>query len=612
MPRTFLRLAAAALLALFMPGCGGEGPTPPPPATPTASLAIGSAAATIAAGASTQVAVTLTRGGGFAGAVTVGATALPAGVTASTETIAAGATTATLTLTATGSVTPVSAAAVSITGTGSGVTIAPQALALSVTPPAGASIALSAAAGSVPAGSSATVVVTLTRTGGYTGDIVIAAASLPTGVTSASQTISGAATSATLTIATTGSAAAATTPISITGAGTGVTIAPQAYALTVTAPIAQIVQIGGDVTSTDPSFGGHPIVLSADGTRMAVSAKFTTNGTARVYQRTGNVWTQLGADVIGTGVGTRASTGLAINAAGTRIAVGETASSLTNRGLIRVFDWDGTSWTQVGATIDGTINSGSLGRTVALSASGNRLVAAGYDGFTERGQIRVFDLVGTTWTQVGATLVAGNGFGYNVDVSSDGSTIAASQLFLSRVGAVQVLRLSGATWTQVGNLLTDSLTSITQDQGFGQGLSLSGNGSRIAVGAPRNKEAGLIVGSADGPGKVRVYDLVGNTWTQVGNAVLGTAIAGRNPDAFGFTLALSDDGTRFAATVSGNSEAKVYSVVNGTWVQTGATVSAAAGEIIFDGLALAADGKTLALGYRRPQLTWVRAFSITP
>ena len=53
------------------------------------------------------------------------------------------------------------------------------------------------------------------------------AAALPTGVTTASQTVAAGATSATLTFTSNLGAAAATTPLSITATGSGVTITPQ-------------------------------------------------------------------------------------------------------------------------------------------------------------------------------------------------------------------------------------------------------------------------------------------------------------------------------------------------------------------------------------------------
>ena len=76
---------------------------------------------------------------------------------------------------------------------------------------------------------------------------------------------------------------------------------------------------------------------------------------------------------------------------------------------------------------------------------------------------------------------------------------------------------------------------------------------------------------------------------------------------------ISDDGTRWAATGASNSIAKVYSLVGGTWTQTGATIVAPAGVAQrSEGLALSSDGRTVAVGYVNGSPRRVRVFSITP
>jgi len=163
-----------------------------------------------------------------------------------------------------------------------------------------------------------------------------------------------------------------------------------------------------------------------------------------------------------------------------------------------------------------------------------------------------------------------------------------------------VFRLSGSAWAQVGNTLQGEEISDVS----GTGLSLSANGSRIAVSAPRDGE-----GSAGSAGKVRVFDLVGGAWTPVGGAVIGGTVG--SGDALGESLILSPDGTRFAA--SGPSVAKVYALVSGAWVQVGSNITNTDGLVSnITGLALAAEGHTVALGFINGNPKRVRAYSITP
>jgi hypothetical protein len=482
-----------------------------------------------------------------------------------------------------------------------------------------AAIALGAATGTVQAGNSTTIAVTVTRGGGFAGDVALAVTGAPAGVTVSAQTVAAGSTAATLNVVTTTAAVAGTSTLTVAGTGTGVTIASQTVALTVTVPAPPIVQIGSDITNGDIGFAGA-IALSTDGTRMVVGASQSANGTTRVYQRAGTAWTQLGADIIGEAAGDLAGGSVDINAAGTRIAVGARLNSGngTGAGHVRVYDLVGTTWTQVGVDLDGTVQSGfgsGFGWRVALSGSGNRLIASAT--FVNSGFARVYDLVGGTWTQVGATLsIAGvNGFGNAVDISSDGITIAVSApiaQFRSAAGSVFVYRLAGGVWTVAGNVLTGSQTATNLGEEFGDAISLSADGSRIAVAATKNREGPLVNGQAPW-GQVRVFDLVGSTWTQIGNSVFATADIGINSDFFGETLMMSDDGTRWAATGANNTIAKVYTLVGGAWTQTGATIVGTTGlSVRSEGLGLSPDGKTVAVGYVNGTPRRVRTFTITP
>ena len=126
---------------------------------------------------------------------------------------------------------------------------------------------------------------------------------------------------------------------------------------------------------------------------MVVGASQSANGTTRVYQRTGTAWTQLGADIIGEAAGDLAGHSVAINAAGTRIAIGawlNNANGVLFTGQVRVYDLAGSTWTQVGADIDGQSLGVGSGWRVAMSGSGSRLIVGANDR-TSGGSARVFD-----------------------------------------------------------------------------------------------------------------------------------------------------------------------------------------------------------------------------
>ncbi len=608
--RTASKALALVFVTAFVTACGGGGsPTQPPPPTATATITVGVVASALQAGATTVVPVVLTRGGSFTGPVTVTATGLPTGVTASTATIAAGATSATITLTAAATAAATTAPVTyTVTGTGSGVTIAPQSVTITVAAGNGAVIALSAPSGSLEAGRSGSIIVTVTRTGSFTGTVTVNVTGLPTGVTATSQTLAAGVTTDTIPLASNLGVAAATSTLSVTGTGSGVTIAPQTYALTTT--LGPIAQLGNDMTSPD-LYHGHAMALNADGTRIVVGAfGGGANGTTRVYQRTGSTWAQLGADIVGEGADDRAGTSVAINAAGSRIAIGAYLNDGggSSSGHVRVYDLVAGTWTQVGADLDGDGSSWGFGLYVALSASGSRLVASGSGVGGVTGRVKVFDLIGSTWTQVGATLTAGNEFGSALDISSDGSTIAAgssSAAGSSRAGTATVYRLVGATWTLLGDVMQGEQISDT----FGSGLALNATGTRIVVAAPGDREGG-VSGGGGASGKLRVFDLVGATWTQVGGDILGST--GLNGEGLGETVGISDDGTRVAATGASQGIAKVYTFASGAWAQTGPTIAAYGTATRSEGLAISADGRSVGVGYVNGTPRIARVFRITP
>ena len=73
---------------------------------------------------------------------------------------------------------------------------------------------------------------------------------------------------------------------------------------------------------------------------------------------------------------------------------------------------------------------------------------------------------------------------------------------------------------------------------FGSSVSLSADGTRVAVGAPFN----------DDGGRIRVFEFVNGDWTQVCADIDGES----GNDEYGYAVALSDDGVCLAGGAPGN------------------------------------------------------------
>ena len=126
--------------------------------------------------------------------------------------------------------------------------------------------------------------------------------------------------------------------------------------------------------------------------------------------------------------------------------------------------------------------------------------------------------------------------GISVALSSNGTVVAIGAYLNdgggSDAGHVRVYVNAGGGWEQRGSDLDGSAAG---DQ-FGWSVSLSANGNILAVGA---RFANGINGVS---GRVHVFQWISNTWQPLGSSLDGAAAG----DEFGYSLALSDDGTILA------------------------------------------------------------------
>ena len=206
-----------------------------------------------------------------------------------------------------------------------------------------------------------------------------------------------------------------------------------------------------------------------------------------------SVSTQLGQDIDGEGAGDISGL-VSLSSDGSRVAIGATLNGPYNSlGHVRIYDYNGSSWVQVGADIDGETLGGHTGY-VSISSDGSRVaVGAGQAAQSTRGQVIIYDFNGTAWVKVGGNIVgesAGDRSGLDVSLSDDGTRVAIGAVsnsgngtYSGHVRVFQYQVISGtATWTQLG---ADIDGEAARDYSGSQ-LSLSSDGSRVAIGAPFN------------------------------------------------------------------------------------------------------------------------------
>ena len=119
---------------------------------------------------------------------------------------------------------------------------------------------------------------------------------------------------------------------------------------------------------------------------------------------------QLGQGIEGESPWDYSGTSVSLSSDGNIIAIGarENDGNGSNNGHVRVFNWDGTSWSQIGQDIDGEANPNQAGDqsggAVSVNAAGDRVIIGAIynDGNgSDAGHVRIYDWNGAVWIQLG-------------------------------------------------------------------------------------------------------------------------------------------------------------------------------------------------------------------
>jgi hypothetical protein len=299
---------------------------------------------------------------------------------------------------------------------------------------------------------------------------------------------------------------------------------------------------------------GFSLAMSDNGSRVVIGAPYNYgvngeySGNVRIGEWNGTSWVPVGTAIDGEGGGDETGYSVAMSADGTRIVVGapfNTGVNGSNSGHARVFHWNGISWSQVGSDIDGDDVDDNSGYSVAMSADGTRIaVGANYNNGvngSNSGHVKVYVWNGTSWVQVGTDIDGegeGDESGYSITMSANGSRIAIGAPFNTGVngtesGHVRVFEWNGTSWVKLG---PDVDGEGAMDHS-GWSIAMSADGSRIAVGALDNVNDNGIKS-----GHVKIFDWNETSWVQVGADIDGEG----EGDEAGGSIAMSADGSRIA------------------------------------------------------------------
>lgn len=311
------------------------------------------------------------------------------------------------------------------------------------------------------------------------------------------------------------------------------------------------VQLGDDIVG-EAAYDefGTAVAWSLDGQRLAVGAPLNDGngfnaGHVRVFEFSGEVWVQVGADIDGEAAYDESGGSISLSSRGNRLAIGARLNDGAgfDTGHVRVYQWSGLSWEQLGDDIDGEFAYDESGVSVSLSSEGNRLVigADKNDGNgSDAGHARVYQWINAQWHQLGGDIdgeAFGDYFGHSVSISADGTLLAVGAPFNingsgANAGHVRAYFWTGGFWAQLGS---DIDGEAAYDESGGS-ISISRDGALLLIGAHRNDGGGINAGHA------RAYEWSGSAWRQFGDDIEGIA----PEDASGFSVSLASYGNQVA------------------------------------------------------------------
>ena len=254
--------------------------------------------------------------------------------------------------------------------------------------------------------------------------------------------------------------------------------------------------VASDAAAGD-NFGG---AVSISGDNVIVGAPFnddsaTNSGSAYIYKRYGASW-RIDKKVVANDPAQDDYYGISVAIDNDYIAVGAPRkdASATDQGIIyvierkalvdagsaQVYNYDGTSWNQIGQTLYGKIQNADLGSAVSINNDGSRIAIGEPDN--GNGNVRIYDYSNSLWVQLGSDIGgenSGDAFGVSLSLDADGDRVIigaeGNDDGGSDAGHTRIYEYSSGSWSQLGSDIDgDTLTFEA---------SVDGNGSAAIEGS---------------------------------------------------------------------------------------------------------------------------------
>jgi glutamate synthase domain-containing protein 3 len=263
-------------------------------------------------------------------------------------------------------------------------------------------------------------------------------------------------------------------------------------------------------------------------------------GSAYIFHRSGNVWTQQikitapdGADSDMFGCSVAIDGDYAIIG-----AKEDDIGSNANQGSAYIFFRSGTTWTQQAKLVasDGEA-ADAFGNSVSIDGAYTIIGAEGDNigSNVDQGSAYIFFRSGTNWAQQ-AKLVASDGgadvfFGCSVSIDEDFTIIGASHDAIgsnASQGSAYIFERNGTVWEE-----QEKLTAIDVEASGLFGFSVSIDGNLAIIGAAYDH-----IGTIMDQGSAYIYEYNGYYWTKVAKLI---ASDGNSNDLFGYSVCIDEN-----------------------------------------------------------------------
>ena len=283
---------------------------------------------------------------------------------------------------------------------------------------------------------------------------------------------------------------------------------------------------------------------------------------------------------------------VAINSDGTRMIVGALNEDLTsgNYGAVYIYTYSNGSWDngfRIGRNGesypsggDGGTGDQKFGRNVDINDAGTKVIVGAErrdGGGTNQGAAYIYEYSNGQWNLEGFVTASNaqddDRFGYGVAMSGDGTKIAVGAILEDTTnndsGAVYIYTYSGGSWgSEVILRAHDAAQSGAGDAHLGYYVAMNGDGTKVVAGAPFHDLNASDAATTDaGAAYVFAYD--GSTWSEEAKIQASDIAAS---DYFGYNVDINSDGTKIVVGANGQDTggslagaAYVYTYSGGSW-----------------------------------------------